>query len=146
MYHLLFSIYGQPKRFCPQALDTLGLGLYVFLTHLSDAPLAEPPQTPPEFLSSGSWVLGRRGTLWLWLSGQRLLLWSQRTPLIYTCFSELQETDIPLQGAGCPCALPCSSLASVPYAQIKLWGFRSVSLVISGITQNFWSCSQAYFS
>lgn len=37
------------------------------------------------------------------------------------------------------------SLASVPYVQIKWWDFRSVSLVMSGTTQSFWSCSQAYF-
>lgn len=50
-----------------------------------------------------------------------------------------------MKGAGCLWALPCSSLPSVPYAQIKLWGFRSVSLVMSGTTQSFWSCSHACF-
>lgn len=48
-------------------------------------------------------------------------------------------------GRGCLCALSCSFLASVPYAQFKSGGFRSVYLVLSGTIQSFWSSSYVCF-
>ena len=61
---------------------------------------------------------------------------AQIPPLIPTRLWELQETDGASQGlaTGCLCALPCSILASVPYAQFKL-GVLDLYL---------WNCLEQY--
>lgn len=90
--------------------------------------------------------LGQHGTAAL--SGRALSIeWAQTPPLIPTHCWELQKVDGASQrlARGCQCALPCSFLASVPYAQFKLGVFRSVSLELSGTIQSFWSCSHVYF-
>lgn len=68
-------------------------------------------------------------------------------PLIPTHLWELQETDSALQGLarGWLCALLHRCLASIPYVQFQLGGFRSVSLELSGTIQSFWFCSRIYF-